>query len=525
MISRFFFFFSLVLLAIPTIAQPHLFPLNNELNQLIIGSRADSTFNFHSSLKPLREDEMTFLVSSMDSLHVQRRSALNVLMNSDLIVFEKNAFSVQLNPIIHAMMMTGTSNDSADQGYWLGAGAQLRMSLTKKLAFGGEYTYSKMSFADYVENMTASKGIVPGMGIIDSTSRTNSYYSLYLNYAPVDYFSMEVGRGKQFIGHGYRSLLLSDNSMTYPYAKLMFNIWKVKYQVMYSAYEHVTGFENNQTRYQSKYSTSNYLSMNMGRNVQVGLFQTIIWQGQNGSHERGFDVNYLNPIVFMRPVEFSIGSPDNVLMGLDLAYTVFKKYKFYGQIALDEFLLSEIKAQNGWWANKFGFQLGIKAHELFAIKGLTVQLEYNQVRPYTYSHGNIVQNYGNYKESLAHTYGANFYEFIARATYVKNRWLFSANIVHSMQGLDDGASNFGGDIYKSNQTRESGYGNFIGQGLSSDLSYQEVKAAYLINPAWRLMAEIGYSSRQRFTESKGAELNGMLNIGLKTALYNQYLDF
>lgn len=525
MILRFIFLFSFVLLTTISEAQPFLFPLNNEINQLIIANRSDTTYNFHSSLKPLREDELRFLPSTLDTLKVERNGALNGLMNKDMISVKKNEFSLQLNPILHAMMMTGTSNDSADQGSWIGAGLQVRMAATQKLALGAEYTFSKMSFADYVESGVNTVGIVPGMGVIDSSSRTNVFYTLYLNYAPTDYFSVELGRGKQFIGHGYRSLLLSDNSMTYPYAKLTFNIWKLKYQVLYSGYEHVTGIVNNETRFKSKYSTSNYLSINFGRNVQAGLFQTVVWQGQNGTHDRGFDVNYLNPIVFMRPVEFSIGSPDNVLMGLDLAYTIFKKYKFYTQIALDEFLLSEIKAGDGWWANKYGIQVGLKACDLFAVKGLTIQLEHNQVRPYTYSHGNVVINYGNYHEELAHTYGANFYEYVGNVNYVRHRWLFSLHMVHAKQGLDQGLGNYGGDIFKSNQTRVSGYGNFIGQGVPSDLSFQQVKVAYLVNPAWRLMFEFGYTSRQRFTSGEGAELSGMFNVGLKTALYNQYLDF
>ena len=35
---------------------------------------------------------------------------------------------------------------------------------------------------------------------------------------------------------------------------------------------------------------------------------------------------------------------------------------------LDEFLIAEIKANNGWWANKWGIQLGAKYVDAFSIK-------------------------------------------------------------------------------------------------------------------------------------------------------------
>ena len=52
---------------------------------------------------------------------------------------------------------------------------------------------------------------------------------------------------------------------------------------------------------------------------------------------RGFDVNYLNPIAMLRPIEFSVNSPDNVLVGLTLRYNILPKSYIYGQLILDEF--------------------------------------------------------------------------------------------------------------------------------------------------------------------------------------------
>ena len=37
--------------------------------------------------------------------------------------------------------------------------------------------------------------------------------------------------------------------------------------------------------------------------------------------------------------------------------------------------LSEVKAGNGWWGNKYGLQLGAKYIDAFSIKNLDLQLE------------------------------------------------------------------------------------------------------------------------------------------------------
>ena len=63
------------------------------------------------------------------------------------------------------------------------------------------------------------------------------------------------------------------------------------------------------------------------------------------TYTRGFDPNYANPFIFYRPVEFSVGSSDNALVGANIKITPFKNHIFYTQFIFDEFLLSEIKSR------------------------------------------------------------------------------------------------------------------------------------------------------------------------------------
>ena len=75
---------------------------------------------------------------------------------------------------------------------------------------------------------------------------------------------------------------------------------------------------------------------------------------------------------------------------------------------LDEFTAKEMFANNGYWANKYGIQLGGKYFDAFGVRNLDLQAELNMVRPYTYSHYDSTSNYTHYNQPLAHPLGADF---------------------------------------------------------------------------------------------------------------------
>src|SRR5690606_23707573 len=126
------------------------------------------------------------------------------------------------------------------------------------------------------------------------------------------------------------------------------------------------------------------------------------------------DVNYLNPVIFFRPVEYNhAGSSDRMLVGLNISYKFNARHQLYGQLILDEFLLSKLFGGEKWWANKYGIQLGYKSYSPFGLKGLYYQGEFNFVRPFTYTHATSVQSYSHMNMSLAHPFGANFMEALA----------------------------------------------------------------------------------------------------------------
>ena len=50
-----------------------------------------------------------------------------------------------------------------------------------------------------------------------------------LTFTPNKFIDLQLGYGRNFIGDGYRSILMSDGASPYPFFKLKTTFWKIKY--------------------------------------------------------------------------------------------------------------------------------------------------------------------------------------------------------------------------------------------------------------------------------------------------------
>ena len=200
--------------------------------------------------------------------------------------------------------------------------------------------------------------------------------------------------------------------------------------------------------------------MNVTKWLNVGLFEGVIFGRKNH-----FDFQYLNPIIFYRHIEGTVGSPDNAVAGFDVKANIAHRAQIYGQLLLDEFVLSKIKNDPTNWVNKWGIQLGVKYVDAFGVPNLDIQLETNRVRPFTYTHNDTVANYTHYNQPLAHPLGANFQEFIGIVRYQPApKWYVYLQAIYYYKGLDSAGINYGGNIFRDYTTRTMSNGYKIGSG-------------------------------------------------------------
>ena len=376
----------------------------------------------------------------------------------------------------------------------------------------------------YLQQISDSLHIVPGLGY--SSSGNNGSNGIYatgkVGLKANKFFSLEMGNDKHFWGDGYRSLILSQNAAPYPYFKVTTDVWKVRYVNIWAQMRDISRGER-WADARKKWTSIHALSWNFHSKWNLTLYEMVVWQAEDTLSDRGMDLNYLNPVIFYRPIEFGLGSADNEIVGLSCSFRPNTKNQFYTQLLLDEFLFSELVDRSGWWANKFGVQFGFKSFDFIA-EGLNIQSEFNYVRPFTYTHGSVLQNWGHINQSLAHPLGTNFIEWVNHLVYRKNNWEISNEFLWAIYGRDRDGDNYGGDLFRSYKNPSKDYGNYIAQGLKSTLLFNEFKISKEIPSRIPIDLSLSYLFRSEVNEFFEQE-NHMIFLSLSCNPIFRYRDF
>lgn len=435
---------------------------------------------------------------------------------------KRNQYQLQILPVLHSIQGFDGTPTSEN-----GIGTQIYLNINNDFTLYGLGTMYSSVFPYFLDTSVYSTQFIRNIGFplsVRSSKYAYLYWSAYASYTK-SYFNFQLGNGKMFVGDGYRSLLLSDIAPAYPYFKGQVNFWKLQYNVYYLLLSHYNpGSALNSI--QKKYSTMHTLSFNLNKNFNITLFENVVWQGTDTNRHRGFDPVYLSPVVFLRPQEFQQGSSDNVMMGLNAHYILSKKAKVYGQLALDEFYLKEIRAGKGWWANKQAWQFGVYVIDALGIKNLNMRLEYNEAKPYTYSHGAPAQNYSHAGSPLAHPFGANFREFVGQLNFSFRKWQIRFHQVYAEVGKDSisSFSNVGQNIFLSYTTHPKEYGNYTLQGIRTYFNHTQLEVSYLLIPVMNMRVQTGLAYRAQ-NEVLFKYSNLWFYAGITCSVFNFYRNY
>ncbi|MGA8853986.1 MAG: gliding motility protein RemB [Christiangramia sp.] len=511
-------------------------------------SRFDAQFNqigtnTHSASKPLMFSEVNpyydFEAHRNELLQNRSTWAGKKLWNEHLVRFQTEDYWFTIDPGFD--LQIGKDFEQTDHDFTYNNGREfiIQGGLGKKFNFYSVIYESQGRFAEYynrfAESISPAGGdpaIIPGRGVAKTFMDDGYDYPVaegYLSFTPSNFINIQFGHGNNFIGDGYRSLILSDNPSPYPYLKLNTKFWKIKYTNTWMSLRDVRPAVVNSGSYRTKYIANHYLSLNVTKRLNLGFFESVMWENDN---DRGFDINYLNPVIFYRAIEFATGADGgNAIIGLTGKYKISNQMYAYGQWLIDEFSSGDVFGGEGSWKNKLGFQAGIKFFDAFNLDNLYLQAEYNQVRPYTYSHNSITLNYGHNNQSMAHLWGANFREFIGIARYKKERWYGSAKLIYGKRGFDYSKKGdyYGQDIYRNEEDRPFDTGVKIGQGNTANSFYTELESGYIVNPTTNLKLFASFIYRNFNTQTNTAtqfdNSTTWINFGLRTDIFNWYFDY
>jgi hypothetical protein len=476
----------------------------------------------HTSLQPFYSSDTSSQTKSNRKNWLSRK-----LFDEHLYQIKNDKYTLNLNFLPD--MYIGTEGDG--RILWNNTrGFDINGSVARNFSFGFQLYETQSLFPQYIDSINIAKRVVVGQGWYEPRTTLLQLFDYTYSTAHIAYktgnFNFQLANDKLFIGDGYRSLLLSDVSIPYPYFKASFETKRLQYTSIYM--QHIDPFAptfSQELGQRKKWAVMHYLNWNFNEKWSLGLFDAVIWQDDDSVGKRGFEMSYANPIIFLRAAEYTTGSSDNALIGLNLKYQWNKNNKVYGQLLIDELKIDEYFANNGWWANKFGVQLGVRSRNIFKIVNLNGFTEFNLVKPYTYTHKNTLRSYTNYGDALAHPLGANFVENVSRLEYAYKRWRPMLQINYARYGVDsaNGSTNVGTDILASYNTRDKEYGNNMLQGIPASLLFIDFRVAYVFNPKTNLRLELGYIYRDNKIDGI-SNVSNIITFGLRSSFRNLYFD-
>lgn len=455
------------------------------------------TNSSHSSMKPYRNYQFFYNKDSISTL-------------TDFANYQYKDNGVYLN-ILPLYELSGGLSGGTDKNF----------NLHERLGFIADFDYkTKISIA---YKLTESYSYNRKPFITDSKSGNYNFDRLWgyynnprfaggffveqtfgVTYRPAEFFCIEIGNGKHFYGDGHRSLLQSDICNNYPFLKLESQFLGFKYSCVWSIFDDIGYYYNLDNErltadfkfkngFAKKYNVTHYLDWRIGKYLNVSLFESIM-------SSKFLSLEYFNPVVFFRPVEFSLGSTENAMLGLNLKVSFMQKNCVYLQAVLDDVIVGQLKndilhrikpsytGEYGWFANKWGLQAGIKFYDLFKVKHLDCFLEGNVVRPYVYSHSNqqLTHTHGN--KPLAHPLGANFVEGLGGISYYNDKFACDLKVSYAVIGCDSTQdTHYGQNIFYTTMDAYWAsainvvvltYGNVLLQGIRTKVATIDFEFSY-----------------------------------------------
>jgi hypothetical protein len=558
--KKLFLAFNLLLISvIQSFGQGAYVPFNRDYYHLIERYeilQGKNNSEFHTANKPYRRDKLGAYLDSL-ALTGQMTSAsdqfnLRYLSNdnwefvsretenskkpflkelykkpSDLFYYRDSVFDFHLNPVLN--LSAGIEPDFNTR-LMNSRGIEFRGSIDRKVAFYTYMTTTQVIFPSWIKDYIEHSGAIPGQGFWKRYNDEGyGYFSAmgHVSFNITRHINAQIGHDRNFIGEGYRSMILSDFSNPSMFLKLDVKIWRFTFSNIWSQMTADVIFDSQgrptDGRYPQKWFSHHRLGTNIGKKLNIGIFESVMMNE--------FNWNYLNPIIFYRWVEHQLGTPDKIMLGMDAKWNFTKGMQFYGQFALDEFVFNEFFGIDGKQSsrNKYGLQAGYKYIDVFKIKNLDIQLEYNQARPYTYQEKFPFQAFSNYRTPLTHPLGANFREFIGILRYQPFPRLF-ANITGFYQFYGDDPSpeiNFGKDVLKNRLNPGTGIGLFnnrIGQGIENRIVMANLNLSYMIKQ--NIFLDLSHSYRRRTAQDLNQpESTSFTQFGIRVNMIRNDFNF
>jgi hypothetical protein len=396
------------------------------------------------------------------------------------------------------------SNDRGDFSFVNCRGALLQGQIGQKFTFNsGLYEVQRVA-TRYLDEFIDSMGVVPGWGRVKNYMVTGVDYSMSfgnISYSILPNWNIQLGYGKHFIGHGYRSLLMSDGVFNSPYVKTSATFFngKLLYSTWYTTLQSLERLpigDTPESLFKRKGGSFHYLSFKPVDWLELGFFEGTVWRLVDSLQTHSLPWNAFVPVIGVNSSVEGYDGVNNVYSGLNIRLNLPYSVSVYGQLLIDDYE-----------SNRTGYQIGANIFDM-VVPRLNIRVEYNHLSNYTYASNYHMQSLTHFNQPIGHPSGGATDEVIVQSDYRWKRWFgrMKYNQIKHGEG-PEGQWNFeyAPEILPSFEYR--------------NIKQLEVTAGYKLN--LHTDAEIfgGIILRQSY------ERSSIIMFGIKTNLHNSYFDF
>ncbi|MFD2742970.1 MULTISPECIES: hypothetical protein [Sphingobacterium] len=497
-LSLFLFFASLAQFAVGQITYQ---PYSYQRYQYYQKELYNDTILGHTAVKPLVQQALSSTDTPLRPADTSKNWFLRKIFDEHLVQIVKDDHTFYLDFLPD--LLIGTQRGTVQKGLWTNTrGAQAGLTVGNKFSLYVNFFENQARFPTHIDSSAMRIGGLPGQGF--STGIATGEYdwmntAVNMTYDLDTAFRVTLAYDKLHIGDGYRSMLVSESPYNFAHAHFSGSVKRFQYNSIWGTLldrfnpRMTEGEDAFTTRMGEgvKYAAFQYVDYLAANNLTIGAFHSLIWAQDHGAEKSGA----------------------NGGLGLNVKYRPIPKWIVYGQLYADRLSKFSFNKDSD---RRTSYQFGVKTHDLFSVDRLNATVEYNQAAPYTYQNENNRINYSNNGEPIAHPNGANFREILAILTYRWNRIDLYGQSMFARYGVDSSPlSNVGQNIFRQDIPN---IGNRIGQGELRNLLYNEIRAAYIINPRYNLRAEVGFINRiQDGSSTFGRSNANIITIGLRSS--------
>lgn len=255
----------------PAFAQQGLVPLGRTVDAPWTALMHRSDVAAHSALRPYFREDLAALPGADTLLPPAWKPWLGRMADP--------AKRWHGGPLVDAL--AGASPGEAEVlKYRTGAGAWAEWNAAPRWTLGADVEGWAEALPNYLDSAARAAGATAGEGYAHRSGGGITHYDWngYADYKAGAYFHFTLGKGRNSIGEGYRSLFLSDEAYGYPYLKITTTAWHIRYMNLFALMDDIRGAGGDPDRFAKKFTSMHYLSWNISKRVNAGLFEAIVWR-------------------------------------------------------------------------------------------------------------------------------------------------------------------------------------------------------------------------------------------------------